>query len=177
MKRALTLAILTGCHDPTPVSGPPADPVTFVADGTTSGTGPALSLRGHADGPNVVVDVVATGIGELHGVAFRLDFDPAVLSFSNAQSSGAWSRQAIHLASEGSPGEVAVVWTEKGTTPPLHASAETPLGSLTFAPRQVTPTTTSLAFRTDRSKAIDVAGTSLALSWRGGVLTVRRTGS
>lgn len=158
------LMLLLGCSSDEPKSAAPA----FIPDAPRSGQGPTIFLRRRAGaGGGVLVDVVAHGIERnVHGVAFRLHWDPAQLGFSGAEGSDSWSRQAMFLAKEGAPGELVVVWTEKGAAPALNAKDETVLGTVELDRR--TSGETSLEFRNDRSTLRDERGAPLMAEWRGG---------
>jgi hypothetical protein len=159
---------LAGCsEDPPPAPAPPP-PVTFgsEAPGETS-----VFLRGHAEGERAIVDVVARGAADVHGAAFRVRFDPATLSFVGATSGPSWSKQVIALAKEGTPGQLAVAWAERGATG-IAAKDETVLGTLTFDVRAHRPT--ELAFRPERSAVIDRAGATVPVTWHGATVSIDR---
>jgi hypothetical protein len=116
----------------------------------------------------MVVDVVARGAADLHGAAFRVTWDTAALGFVEAKSGTPWSKQSLALAKEGTPGELAVVWAEKGEAG-IDANGETILGTLAFDVRGRRGT--ALAFKPERSQLVDKKGARLEASWSGGRLS------
>lgn len=162
-----------GCTSSDSGEGGPNRPASFV--GETPGEGATVFLRGRpagtqpAGGP-VVVDVVARGAADLHGAAFRVTWDTNALAFVEAQSGSVWSKQALALSKEGTPGQLAVTWTEKGERG-IDATGEVVLGTLVFDARGRGET--PLTFKTERSQVVDKKGAPLVVSWRGGVVAGR----
>lgn len=163
-------AFMLGCNsDPPKKQAPPPPP--FAANEPAPNEGPAVFLRGRAGGASghVLVDVVARGIDrDIHGAAFRLHWDPAQLGFDSAYANtagAAWSSGGLFLAKEGAPGELVVVWTEKGGTPGMRATEEKILGTLDL---QSKSTDASIDFRPDRSTLRDPGGAPITVDWRGG---------
>ena len=169
------LALVPGCNT-TELDRAGSGPMSFSATGGApdEGNGATVILRSRSllltPSDHVVVDVVARGAADLHGAAFRVTWDPAALSFVEAQSGPTWSKEAIALAKEGTPGQLAVVWTEKGGKS-VVAKDETVLGTLTFA--VVSRKTTALAFMNERAQMVDKSGAPLAVTWRGGTVAAR----
>lgn len=151
-------------------NGPVALAPEAPADGAT------VFMRGRSDtaaaaAPNrVVVDVIARGTPDLHGAAFRVTWDPEALAFVEAVSGAPWSKQVLSMAKEGTPGQLAVAWTEKGETG-IDATAETVIGTLVFETKggKATP----LAFKTERSQIVDKKGVRVDVAWRGGSIAAR----
>jgi hypothetical protein len=176
MAMAMALACVPGCNT-TEIDRAGSGPMAFAstADAKDDGAqGATVILRSRSllltPAGQVVVDVVARGAADLHGAAFRVTWDPAALSFVEAQSGPAWSKEAIALAKEGTPGQLAVVWTEKGETS-HDATGETVLGTLTFA--LVSRKSTALAFMNERAKLVDKSGAPVDVTWRGGTVAAR----
>ena len=119
---------------------------------------------------HVVVDVVARDAADLHGAAFRVTWDPATLRFVEAQSGPTWSKEALTLAKEGTAGQLAVVWTEKGEKS-IDAKRETVLGTLTFA--IVSRKASALAFMNERAEIVDKSGAPVAVTWQGGAVAAQ----
>jgi hypothetical protein len=150
--------------DPTPA------PIAFTPDARPGGA--AIFLRGAgASADRLSVDVVAAGIPDLHGAALRLKWDAAVLRLAEAKPSASWPSDVIALSKEGTPGQLAIVWSAKGGSRGIDASAEVVLGTLTFDAIDRGPT--SLAFRPERSGAVDRAGARLAVALAGGEIPAR----
>jgi len=173
-KAAMVVALVCvpGCTT-TEIEKAGSGPMAFSATGDAPGDAPGatvvmrsrpllLTPRDH-----VVVDVVAHGAPDLHGAAFRVTWDPATLSFVGAESGPTWSKDAVALAKEGTPGQLAVVWTEKGETS-HDAKGETVLGTLTFA--VLSRKSTALAFMNERAQVVDKSGAPVAVTWRGGTV-------
>ena len=165
------LAFVPGCNDGSR-SSDGNGPMGFAADPPADGA--TVFLRGRtADASTanrVVVDVVARGAADLHGAAFRVTWDPDALAFVEAASGPPWSKQVLAIAKEGSPGQLAVAWTEKGETG-IDASGETVIGTLTFDIRGRKGTT--LGFKTERSQLVDKRGARVDAKWSGGTIAAR----
>lgn len=166
---ALVLCASAGCSSKGGGDAPPG-PAVFAPEPGSDGAVVFLSPR-PSIGDRVVLDVVARGAAQVHGAAFRLTWDPESLVFVSAESGAAWSKQAIAIAKEGSPGQLAVAWTEKGETGSVDAAKDTILGSLTFDVRGRKGT--SLDFKVERSTLVDRKGAHLPVTWRGGAVTAR----
>jgi hypothetical protein len=168
---ALALGCVPGCNS-TEVRTKGTGPMTFAADAPSEGASVVLRSRPLEIVPidHVVVDVIARGAPDLHGAAFRVTWDPQTMSFVEAQNAPVWSKQLVALAKEGAPGQLAVVWTEKGETS-LNATSETVLGTLTFElkSRKSSP----LTFIQERAQVVDKLGAPVAVKWQGGVVAAR----
>ena len=165
---ALAALALSGCSDPPRAVAQP-EPAAFEPE--AQGEGPVVFLRGRAEGQHVVLEVVARDAADVHGIAFRVGYDPGEMTFVDATSGGAWTSQSVALAREGAPGQVAVVWSEKGSALGVDAREETTLGTLRFDLRGRKGT--AVTFRTDRSQILDSKGAPLAVSWYGGAVPAR----
>jgi hypothetical protein len=176
---ALALGCAPGCNS-TEVRRSGTGPMAFAAEVPANGVGDVTSagasvvLRGRpleiVPRDHVVVDVVARGAKDLHGAAFRVTWDPETLTFVEAQNGAVWSKQLVSIAKEGTPGQLAVVWTEKGETS-LDATAETVLGTLTFEIRG--RKSTALAFMKERAQVVDKLGVPVTVRWQGGVVAAQ----
>jgi hypothetical protein len=171
---ALALGCVPGCNS-TEVRTTGTGPMSFAADAAhATGDGASVVLRSRpleiVPLNHVVVDVVARGAADLHGAAFRVTWDPETLTFVEAQSAPVWSKQLIALAKEGAPGQLAVVWAEKGETS-LDATSETVLGTLTFELRS--RKSSPLTFMQERAQVVDKLGAPVAVTWQGGVVAAR----
>ncbi len=148
-----------------PRSAPDADASPAPAQAAT------VFLRGRVDGDRARVEVVVRGAPrDLHGAAFRLRWPAHALTFVEARTSDAWSPSAIRLAKEGLPGELVVVWSEKGQGAGVRTKDETVLGSLDFtvtAKGSSASAHTELLFRPERSTLRDASGTPMAVEWLG----------
>jgi len=165
-------ALALGCESAEPKPLPPPVPVGFTpSEEANAGGGAEVYLKGRVDGDRVVVDVIAKGAADVHGVAFRLHWDNAKLGFLEARASNAWSPKAVLLAKEGLPGELVIAWTEKGTGITVDARDDTILGSIDFTVK--THDGATLNFRPDRSMLLDTKGINLAKAWRGGNVAAR----
>lgn len=171
MRSLLFVALLglAACHGETTSAPAPASSAEFTADDPVTTT--SVFLRGHARGDQVVVDVVARGAADVHGTAFRLTFDPAVLAYVDVERGAVFSSGALNVTKEAKPGELMAAWTETGGTG-FAANEETVLGTLTFDVKAHAQTT-SMAFRPERSTLIDRRGKAAALAWRGGSFALK----
>lgn len=162
---ALSAALLSGCGG----DDKPAAP-SLAVDAPPE-TGSAVFLRGRSEGTRLAVDVFARGVADVHGIALRIGFTPGVLTLVEGTRGPAWSAQAVTLAKEGTPGEVALTWAEKGSAPGFAAVNETLLGTLRFdvKGRDATP----LTIRAERSRVIDAAGNVVTVEYRGGQVGAR----
>jgi hypothetical protein len=150
---------------------PAPDAIALAPEPDTDG--PSVSLRGKSEplAPNrLVVDVVARGARDLHGAAFRLTWDPSALDFAFASSGEAWSKEALAIAKEGSPGQLAVVWSEKGERS-IDATNETVIGRLVFDAKSRAGA--NLAFTMERSQLVDKKGVRVDAKWHGGTIPAR----
>lgn len=167
---ALVLLGAAGCSTSDTQNGPAA--TAFVA--TAPPEGPSVFLRSQPPSVllpgRITVDVVARGAVDLHGAAFRLTYDPTALAFIGASNGPKWSKQALAMAKEGAPGELAVVWAEKGELG-FDASGETVLGSIVFEVhgRAGTP----IRFKNERSQLVDKKGVRVEATWSGGQVAAR----
>jgi hypothetical protein len=168
---AIALGCAPGCNT-TEVRTTGNGPIVFSAADAENTIGASITLRSRPLVPldRIVVDVVARGAPDLHGAAFRVTWDPQTMVFADAQSAPVWSKQLVALATEGSPGQLAVVWTEKGEKS-LDATAETVLGTLTFDVRG--RKSTALAFVEERAQVVDKRGVAVPMTWRGGTVSAR----
>lgn len=170
----IALALAFGCTpacNTTEVRTTGNGPIVFSA-AQAEPVGASIVLRSRPLVPlgRIVVDVVARGAPDLHGAAFRVTWDPQTMVFAEAQSAPVWSKQLVALATEGTPGQLAVVWAEKGEKS-VDATAETVLGTLTFDVRG--RKSTALAFVEERAQVVDKRGVAVPVTWRGGTVSAR----
>jgi hypothetical protein len=165
---SLILALVNCSSDEPRRKGAPPGPNGFAEEDAPPKNGAAVLLRGRtSDGARVTVDVVARGTDRpIQGAAFRLHWDPEKTGFLEAHGSGVWSKQSVFLAKEGLPGELVIVWAEKGSGAAVHANDETVLGSIDF--QRKTPDGADVTFRPERSTLRDSSGATIAVDWRGG---------
>lgn len=148
---------------------PQAEPAAFTPDPDVEGA--AVFLRGRSDGAQqLYVDVVARGTPDVNGAALRVLFDPSALAFVEASPGAFWSRVVVSLAKEGTPGQLAVTWAEKGAIG-FSATSETVLGTLTF--QRKTTKASTIAFKADRCSIVDRKGMAAAVAFRGGSVSAR----
>lgn len=173
MREVILLAMLAtigACDTLERNKGAAPPPTDFATDDPNAGA--AVFLRSRLEGERALVDVVARSAARhVHGMAFRLHYDPEKLAFVEARASDAWSASAIRLAKEGTPGELVVTWTEKGSRSGVNATDDTVLGTLTFTAKTREPI--AIAFRPERSTLRDATGAPIAIEWRGGQIASR----
>lgn len=166
---ALALAATLAACGGSKAGDPPPGPVSFAAEPESDGA--VVFLRGRAEGDRVFADVVARGMTDVHGAAFRVTWDPDALAFVEAQRAPVWSSKAVLLAKEGEPGTLAVAWSEKGETAGHDASTPVILGTLVFDAKSRKGT--RLAFRTERSTVVNHEGKPQTVAWRAGRIAAR----
>lgn len=166
---ALVVAVATGCSSSSSGDGAPG-PLAFSAD-PASNAAAEVYLEGRTEGDRVIVDVVAKGVKDVHGTAFRLKWDPEALALASATPSQTWSKQAVLLSTEALPGMLAIAWAEKGDGSGHDATEPLVLGTITFDAkgRKGTP----VSFRTERSAIVDHEGKTQSVSWRAGSVPAR----
>lgn len=167
---AAAMFVAPGCTSE-PRDGDAPGPLAFTPEAPEEGATVALRGRPVPLAPGrILIDVVARGAADVHGAAFRVTWDPEVLAFVESRSGAPWSKTALALAKEGSPGQLAVVWAERGEVG-VDARSETVLGTLAFEvkSRRGTP----LAFKVERSQLVDKKGTPIEARWLDDALTAR----
>jgi hypothetical protein len=165
---AITLALGAAACDASS-GGDRAQTLSFDAEPDSEG--PVVFLRGRSEQERIHVDVVARGVSDVHGAAFRVTWDPEAIAFVEAQASGPWSSKAVLLAREPVPGQLAVAWSEKGEAAGHDASAPLVLGTLVFEAKSRKGT--ALAFRAARSTVVDHRGQPTRVAWRAGSIPAR----
>lgn len=169
---SIALAFVPGCTSSD--ARPRSAPMTFAPEAPAVSEGASVSLSSGGTDPilgnRVLVDVVARGAPDVHGAAFRVTWDPEALAFLEAKSGAPWSKQLLSLAKEGSPGQLAVTWTEKGEMG-IDATGETVIGTLVFEVRG--RKRTSIGFRPERSLLVDKKGAAVKAKWLGGSIAAR----
>lgn len=148
----------------------PNGPLTFGEDPSSDGDA-VVFLRGRSEGGRVYVDVVARGVNDVHGAAFRVKWDPGAIGFVEAKASPTWSKDAVVVAREAVPGQLLVAWSEKGGASGHDAMDATVLGTLIFDAKSRAGTPVS--FRTERSRLVDHQGKPLTVTWRAGTVPAR----
>ncbi len=137
---------------------------------------PAVSLRlVRQTRTELRVQVVASDVPDLYGIAYRIRFDPAVLSFvSHAPAEDYWPAASARLDSAvvpvAAPGQLVAAITRRGDVPGEDTGTEQVLAELVF--RRTEPGQSSpLGFVTARSACFDAAGTPIPdVSFVGGQL-------
>jgi hypothetical protein len=98
--------------------------IAFQADAAPTGASVALRAKSLTD-TELVLEVVATQVTDLYGVAFRLSYDPTVLAFAKLDAGAVWGSPApLALASDKTPGLLVGVVTEQGKAAGLAADGE-----------------------------------------------------
>ena len=103
----------------------------FVPDGAPST--PHVWLRAKSlTETQLVLELVANGVTDLYGVAFRLRYDPAVLAFDSLEASSLWGTPApLSMGSQKTPGLLLGVVTQQGKAAGLAADEQV-LATLTL---------------------------------------------
>lgn len=165
---------LAACGDDAPVPPPRAAAVataaapSFVAD---HGDGARVLLReAELTADRLVLDVVASATGALHGASFRLTFDPAVVAYSGFAAGSSFGGSDIVLAKEAKPGLVVLAFSKLGAATPVDLDGgERVLATLTFA--KVAAGQSRIAWTAARSRLADPAGKTIAVAFLGGTVT------
>lgn len=77
--------------------------------------GPSLYLRQLSlDDAELELELVGNALSDGYGVAWRLEYDPAVLAFTDTQPSSAWSPNTLHISREARPGLLVAALSAKG---------------------------------------------------------------
>jgi hypothetical protein len=164
MKRfVILLAVLggSGCNDDAVEGGR-----GFVPD---AGTGAGISLEpsGNDDG-DLTLDVVATDVPDLYGLAFRIHYDAAVLRHRGFEAGSDWPAARIGQAREPAAGELWAVVGAKGSFEGLPGGRRV---AARFSWDRLTDAPTDVQFVPGRVRALGAAGSPIAeLRWRGGRL-------
>ena len=173
MKRAilgLLLLLLCGCGvtpastlvspDGLIVIGPPAMR-TFAPE---AGTGPAFVLAAATiEETRATLALRPRDLGAIHGLAFRVVFDPAAAEFVGFTPSTAWAVAPLYRVVEARPGVVAIVISQHG---PSGAITADEIGRIELKLRG--PNTVPI--RLERAMALTNNGVRIGAPWRGGVL-------
>jgi hypothetical protein len=165
----LGLAVLA-CSSEEPGSGAPRP--TFEPDLAPARA--SITLRAAAlDRHHLMLEVVAHGVDELYGAAFRLSYDPSCLRYLALERGSAFFDDALVLGREARPGLVLGVVTLVGSTPVVTergSPAEgTAIARVSFAIDASSGSRLELVPR--RSLAIDGAGHEIMLSTSGARLS------
>lgn len=171
---ALALAavpLLAGCGNdettiPTHTTSTTQAP-TFVAG--DPGAGPSVYLRARSiSATALTLEVVGRALPSVYGLAFRLERDPAVLTYASFAKVAPWSATAFAVAQEPTPGLLVAGLSERGAAPGF-AATDTVLGVLDF--ELATVAASSLTFVEAESAVAQADGTELAgVSWIGGAV-------
>lgn len=135
---------LLGCNssDDTQPTGPVA---RFTPDAPTPGAGTVALLAGTSTGAAIKIRVTVTGVDDVFGAAFRIDYDTAALQFGGFDDSGSFLRQGVtdddvlFLADAiNNPGQVVVTATrlDPSTIGTVDVGATADLIVLQFAARK-----------------------------------------
>lgn len=83
------------------------------------------------DDQSLTLEVVGNGITNLYGLAFRLQYDPAVLDFTEMTPAADWPAEAISIAHETQTGILVAAITSRGPATGLNFSDQV-LATLKF---------------------------------------------
>jgi hypothetical protein len=120
-------AVLAGCDDETTA---PTLARTFTPE--PGGSGPAVVAQPRdVRAQLLVLDLVGRELESVYGVAFRLEYDGAVMRSTDMTASDRWSSDALALAQEPRPGLLVAGLSEKGDVRGFDA-AHALLATLTF---------------------------------------------
>jgi len=145
---------------------PPVAGITFTPAGSAASPGIALVASPASTATRLVLEVRATGIGNLYGVAFDLQYPGTVLAYASAGNAGsilsAGTFQVSHTASDVVVGETLLGGVHGVAGDGLLATIEFTAGA-----------SGSGSFTFTRNVAYDSAGKPIAgVSWTAGSVTV-----
>ena len=155
-----------GPTTPTNPTNPPTAGITFTASGTPGAD--SISLRRvNTSNANLSLEVVATDVTNLYGVAFDLTFPANALAYVDASEGSflsASGQTSLQVAVNGA--RLIVGASRLGATGGVDGSGV--LMTLEFRP--LANGGGPIGF--DAERAINAVGNELALSWQGGQVTV-----
>ena len=160
----LIFALVLGCGETAPVVTPPAvgrfefQPAAVSAD---------VAMEQVPSGDQSQLTLIVVGdLATAHGLAFRLEYDPAVLGFVGMQPSGEWTAaRVIQRSKETRPGLAAAVISARGVWSGLPAGKR-PLATVTFSVHGNAPS--AVKFVSAYSSAVDPQGAALPIFFAGG---------
>jgi hypothetical protein len=152
-----------------PTSPPPPTPgITFTPSGSAASPGITLAAGAGSTANELILEVRASGVHDLYGIAFDLQYPGGVLQFSTSNSAGSilpgGTFQLSHTATD-----VLVGASLLGSVPGVAGDGV--ILTLVFAPAA----TGSGAFSFTRNAVFDSAGRPIAgVSWTAGSVQVIR---
>ncbi|MCA9594640.1 MAG: hypothetical protein KC776_15050 [Myxococcales bacterium] len=166
----VSLLLLLGCSSSDGGGGstPKPSSIVFVADAAPSGASVTLREKSLTNG-ELVLEVVAKGVSDVYGVAFRLSYDPAVAQLASLEPGALWGSPApIAMASEKTPGLLVAVVSERGSAKGLVAD-DAVVATVTLKLTQAAET--PISFVSYRSGVVGSDGERAAgVSFAGGAL-------
>ncbi|MCP3981411.1 MAG: hypothetical protein GY716_19095 [bacterium] len=150
----------------------------FIPSDPSPGPGTISMAAGPAAGATFTVDVQATGIADLFGAAFRVHYDPSVVSFVGFDGAGsvlqAGGVSTSFQASVVSPGTLAVLATRIGPVAGVDIAGTELLIQLQF--QLIQPGTSAMDFGSPREVQLCSSPTqpctiAAGLTWSGGIVT------
>lgn len=165
MKKYLVLiALLSACGGgetkkelvcvigPTPTSGVYLLPVNF-------------------DEQSLTLEVVGNGITDLYGLAFRLQYDPEVLDFTEMIPAADWPAEAISISHETQTGILVAAVTSRGSATGLNFQDQV-MATLHFD--LLKEGESGIRFINHSCALVSTSGTQIPdLAWSGGSLELR----
>jgi hypothetical protein len=161
-----------GGGSPSDVLLPSLVEVTFDGPRAPEARSIVLELAS-ASGRDVAVNVVAVGLEEVTGVAFELDYDPALLEFVGSAPGVFFGPTAVARAAvvEAAPGRLVGVSASPEQTQTRSGSGT--VLTLAFQLRQLRDAESVLAFRSPESQIYGTGGSLEARAFTGGRLVTR----
>ncbi|MCC6902442.1 MAG: hypothetical protein IT377_25950 [Polyangiaceae bacterium] len=169
----LPLAVAGCSSDDDGGSSKPKPEPTLAFEADPKPPGVALTLRQkELTQDRLVLELVGSAVQDLYGVAFRLSYDSAALSFTKLDAGPAWGgAPVIALGAAKTPGLLLGAVTAKGTQSGVDGN-EVVLGVVTFALNQQKPS--AIDFVAARSAFVGVTGKPVTgVAFAGGDLVLR----
>ncbi len=166
----LAVLSLVGCSSDDDAPSKPKSALSFAADAAVKG--PAVSLRAKSvSDTRVVLELVAQDLTALYGLAYRLEYDPAVLRFAEQQRGpGFGALSTLEAAKEPRPGLMLGAVSGKGAQKAVAASGVV-LAEVSFDVVKVGAT--RVDFVAGRNGVLDAAGKATGAGFSGGALELR----
>jgi hypothetical protein len=167
MKKLLILALLiAACGG----GGGEAEKELVYVERTPPTSGVFLHLV-TLDEQSLTLEVVGNGITGLYGLAFRLQYDPEILDFTEMTPATEWPANAISIARKNPTGILVAAITNRGPATGLDAQDQV-LATLRFT--LMNKGESGIDFITSNCALVDTTATQiLDLAWSGGSLELR----
>jgi hypothetical protein len=168
MKKLLFLSVLVvACSDG---GGSEPEKELVYVETTPPTTGVHLHLV-TLDDQSLTLEVVGKGITNLYGLAFRLQYDPEFLDFTEMTPAAGWPADAISIARKNPAGTLVAAITNRGPATGLDAQDQV-LATLRFT--LMNKGESGIDLITRNCALVDTTGAQIPdLTWSGGALELQ----